>query len=170
VAASQGVQEAGKKVARENAFLRSLLMLCGVTDKQVKEYLESRTDTESTSRLPNQTAGPPSSSHNLQNPLPELDTRGTGYLPLMSAAQGEKTGRVSTPGPNTVGTVSEAQRLGGYTGIGQSASCENAAEIIASLRDHPDILDVRSELGCDSDSRCMVKNMSIFEILDKSRK
>lgn len=95
VAASQEIQEAGKRVARENAFLRSLVMLYGVTDKQVKEYLESRTDTipESSARLPEQSGNLPSSSHISQIPLPgldaRLDTRGAGYSPLKSAAQDE---------------------------------------------------------------------------------
>lgn len=42
VAATQEVQEAGRKVARENVILRSLLMLCGVTEKQTQEYLQSQ--------------------------------------------------------------------------------------------------------------------------------
>ncbi|OGE56246.1 hypothetical protein PENARI_c003G01657 [Penicillium arizonense] len=42
VAATQEVQEAGRKVARENEVLRSLLLLHGVTEKSVEEYLESR--------------------------------------------------------------------------------------------------------------------------------
>ena len=48
-------------------------------------------------------------------------------------------------------------------------SCEEAASIIASLRGHhndaPD--EVWSELGCGSRQSCRVKNLSVFELMDR---
>jgi hypothetical protein len=49
----------------------------------------------------------------------------------------------------------------------QSTSCETAARIITSMPDNVDIRDVRSELGCNSEENCMVRNMSIFDQLDR---
>lgn len=50
---------------------------------------------------------------------------------------------------------------------GQSTPCETAASIIASMRSYPDPQGVRSELGCQSSSSCMVRNMDIFQLLDE---
>ncbi|KAJ5748308.1 uncharacterized protein N7511_010004 [Penicillium nucicola] len=52
VTATQEVQAAGKKVATENALLRSLLMLHGVTEPQINQYLE--VNGESPSSIPSE--------------------------------------------------------------------------------------------------------------------
>jgi hypothetical protein len=63
--------------------------------------------------------------------------------------------------------MSKAQHLVGDQDIGQFTSWENAVRIIASQRVYPDVHDVQSELECDSESNCMVKIMSIFDVLGK---
>lgn len=45
-------------------------------------------------------------------------------------------------------------------------TCEDAANIIASMRGHGDAEAVRSELGCPPNVSCTVKNMAIFKLLD----
>ena len=45
-------------------------------------------------------------------------------------------------------------------------TCEDAANIIASMRGHGDTEAVRSELGCQPNISCTVKNITIFELLD----
>jgi hypothetical protein len=47
--------------------------------------------------------------------------------------------------------------------------CEEAAQIIASMRGHEDAEAVWSELGCSSEARCTVKNMTIFQLGDVER-
>ena len=47
--------------------------------------------------------------------------------------------------------------------------CEEAAQIIASMRGHEDADAVWSELGCSSETRCTVKNMTIFQLGDVER-
>lgn len=47
--------------------------------------------------------------------------------------------------------------------------CEEAAQIIASMRGHEDAEAVWPELGCSSDTRCSVKNMTIFQLGDVER-
>lgn len=42
--------------------------------------------------------------------------------------------------------------------------CEEAAQIIASMRGHEDTDAVWSELGCSSKASCTVKNMTIFQL------
>lgn len=176
VAATQEVQEAGRKVARENVLLRSLLMVCGVTEEQTQEYLQSHTGDISAvessaatiSRLLRPSSDRPMDSYISHTPLAELDPGVVKYVPPKSRTKEQlETERLSTTCPNTPEFVPEAHQSGGDTGIGQFSSCEDAATLIASLGDHPNIRDVRSQLGCDSESTCIVKNMSIFEILDK---
>lgn len=50
---------------------------------------------------------------------------------------------------------------------GDEISCLAAAEIIAGMRGHHNPEEVWSELGCSSSKRCMVKNMTIFDIMDQ---
>jgi len=50
---------------------------------------------------------------------------------------------------------------------GPDRSCEEAAQIIASLRGHDQSTDVLNELGC-STSSCRVANLSIFQLMDQS--
>jgi hypothetical protein len=47
--------------------------------------------------------------------------------------------------------------------------CEEAAHIIASMRGHEDPDSVWPELGCSSDTKCTVKNMTIFQLGDVER-
>lgn len=50
---------------------------------------------------------------------------------------------------------------------GQVTSCETAARIITMMRGYPDTQEARAELGCPSEKSCVVKNMTIFELLDR---
>jgi len=56
------------------------------------------------------------------------------------------------------------ERTGARTG---ETSCEEAANIIASLRGNGPDEDVWSELGCSSKQSCRVKTISVFELMDK---
>jgi hypothetical protein len=47
--------------------------------------------------------------------------------------------------------------------------CEEAAHIIASMRGHEDADSIWSELGCPPNQRCLVKNMTIFQLGDVER-
>ncbi|KAI1915149.1 hypothetical protein LOZ39_003013 [Ophidiomyces ophidiicola] len=60
-------------------------------------------------------------------------------------------------------------RLGSPTGpgAGQLTPCETAAGIITRMRGDPDLQNARAELGCSSESTCMVKNLAIFDLLDR---
>ncbi|KAJ5797118.1 uncharacterized protein N7518_005658 [Penicillium psychrosexuale] len=82
-------------------------------------------------------------------------------------SQESSVGRAVELSPVTAEPVPESQHFGGDQDTGQFTSCMTAASLIESMRNHSDFRDVRSELGCDSESNCMVKNMSIFDILDK---
>ncbi|KAJ5807062.1 hypothetical protein N7474_010654 [Penicillium riverlandense] len=188
VAASQEVQEAGRKVAKENALLRSLLILHGVSEEEIEKYLQSQatyipsisSSAMATSHSPKAPSDPLVNYHHtcttpmkLNSSPYQLDTTGTErsiskstaerYMSLDTQSSGAE--RPAVLSSDASGT--KVQQFSDDQGIGQFTSCENAARIIASLRNNPDIRDVRSELGCDSESNCMVKNMSIFDALDK---
>jgi hypothetical protein len=47
-------------------------------------------------------------------------------------------------------------------------SCEDAANIIASMRGHADKEQVRDELGCSGREQCQVKNTTLFHVMDRS--
>lgn len=48
-------------------------------------------------------------------------------------------------------------------------SCEEAANILASLRGQDDHDDLWRELGCGAKNTCRVSNFSIFELMDRER-
>jgi hypothetical protein len=48
-------------------------------------------------------------------------------------------------------------------------SCEDAARIIASMRGHEDPEGVWPELGCSATRSCMVKNITIFSMVDQGQ-
>lgn len=47
------------------------------------------------------------------------------------------------------------------------STCQAAANIIASMRGHSDTEKVLAELGCTSEKSCAVKNITIFELIDR---
>lgn len=200
VAATQEVQKAGRKVARENDLLRSLLLLHGVTETSIEEYLESRG--QPTSSTPSQCMSlaslasaklhpptapkqPPGDYHHsptipshwdLDNPPHQLRPIGARNSPPKSDAktrmeilprQEINAHRAGKLNPVTAESISESHQFGSIQDRGQFTSCVTAARIIENMHNQSDFRDVRSELGCDSKSTCMVKNMSIFDILDK---
>jgi hypothetical protein len=48
-------------------------------------------------------------------------------------------------------------------------SCEDAARIIASMRGHEQPEMVRPELGCNATGSCMVKNITILQMVDEAQ-
>lgn len=200
VTATQEVQAAGKKVATENILLRSLLMLRGVTETEIKAYLESQGQPPNSipsqsypmlsSKLENnrqrapipplvayhRSATPPhkelnSSPHELmtissKTSIPESNVNGN--VDILDS-QGSCAERASTLTPATTERGTESQQFDPRQNTGQFTSCVAAAHIIESMQAHSGHRDVRSELGCNSEPDCMVKNMSIFELLDKSQ-
>ena len=48
-----------------------------------------------------------------------------------------------------------------------ATSCETAAWIIANLRGHDNADEVRAELGCTSNVECNVKNVTVFDAMDR---
>lgn len=200
VAATQEAQIAGREVARENDLLRALLMLHGVTETSIEEYLESRR--QPTSSTPSQRMSvasqasaklhpptarnqPPGDYHhspatslywNSHHPPHQVLPIGTRNSPPKSAAktcmdippcQESNANRAAKLNPVTAESISESHQFGRLQDTGQFTSCVTAAKIIENMQNHSDFRDVQSELGCGSKSTCMVKNMSIFDIVDR---
>lgn len=193
VEVTQEIQAAGRKVAAENVLLRSLLRHHGIREKEIQEYLESH----ATNPIPPTSSSavnshpPATNSDNLKshdtfqlnticresNREPNHLLRDIGAIrvesspsdsiahscssplhPYASTAERSATGDV----PNSIGMQVNRAR-----DTAHSTSCETAANLIITIRGHADIRDVRSELGCHSESNCTVRNMDIFDILDK---
>ncbi|KAF5863453.1 hypothetical protein ETB97_010084 [Aspergillus alliaceus] len=195
VQATREVQAAGRKVAVENTHLRSLLRLHGVSDQDIHEYLTAHTasvvlqnfhsGTVLETRLPSwKSSGPntvsegspqPSSFHWYKGLLHEMaDTEPKSSLSNPAIHQqvnisenqiSEVEQRIPFDSP-THGT-SKLQPPSRNQGSGQSTPCETAAEIITSIRNYSDARDVRSEIGCQSSSNCMVRNVDILQLLDE---
>ncbi|KAF7596088.1 hypothetical protein BBP40_003350 [Aspergillus hancockii] len=196
VQATREVQAAGRKAAVENIHLRSLLRLHGVSDQAVQEYLTAHTANlvlptfHSGAAL--EARSPPWKSPSLKtvregsSQLSSFDRECKD--PLHEMADTELSSSLSSPVINQQVTISENQISDGEQrdsvdspihstsklqppsrnqSSGQSTPCETAAGIISSMRNYPDARDVRSELGCQSSSNCMVRNMDIFQLLDE---
>jgi hypothetical protein len=193
VQATREVQDAGRRVVEENAHLRSLLKLHGVSDLHIQDYLaKAKTGlppfhSRTTLKAQPQRRQSPSlnvvnksssklNSFNTQREEPlhevtviEATSRSSpAVIQSVTAPESQISERAprddfvdtSTNGPTELQPHHENQTPGQYT------LCEIAAGIIASMRHDFDTRDVRVQLGCQSNSSCMVKNMDIFQLLD----
>jgi hypothetical protein len=159
-----------------------LLRRHGVTEEEIREYLKSHTTGHTLCDQSSREARPPANSLTLttrgdrqlggsiaqsntrhpkyDNPLSETTARGDVLSPL-SDSDAKYQGNLLRY------QLSSAEQPSDKRYTGQTTPCETAARIIMTMRGCPDIRDVRSELGCHSESNCMVRNMDVFEILDK---
>lgn len=194
VTASQEIQQAGRKVAKENALLRSLLVLRGVTHDEIEAFLKSHDEYTPGGMLRSAPAincpvkpqirpwvvlgvsqRNSDGTSNISPRTEEIDgqnvpTYGQSVEVHTYANRQElTTDRASTnlqaDIPENASTLQ--QFSGDHREQGHFTSCENAARIIAGLRGYSDTHDVRSELGCGAEADCMVKNMNLFEMFDK---
>lgn len=194
VAASQEIQQAGRKVAEENALLRSLLVLRGVTEDEIEAFLKSHDEYTPGGMLRsapaiNCSVKPPirqwvvlgvsqrnfDGTSNISPRTEEIDgqnvpTYGQSVEVHTYANRQElTTDRASPNSPADIPGIAPTPQ--GFNGDqrekGHFTSCESAARIIAGLRGYSDTHEVRSELGCGADADCMVKNLNLFEMFDK---
>jgi hypothetical protein len=49
----------------------------------------------------------------------------------------------------------------------EETSCDEAARIIARLRGHDTTDEVWNELGCGTKQNCRVRNLAVFELIDR---
>ncbi|KAK9452448.1 hypothetical protein V1511DRAFT_200842 [Dipodascopsis uninucleata] len=194
VEATYEVQAAGRKVAADNALLRSLLRHHGVAETEVQEYLQSHAtcsipSTTSlttlpplTSRLPTTDGDYLKSRGNSQldafhrepkNLLREIDAISVDPSPSDSVVHTysnhmnlHAAGAGQPAAGGAANSVDVQENRAGQNGA-YSTPCETAANLIMAVRGYPDMRDVRSELGCHLGSNCTARNMDIFEILDK---
>lgn len=183
-------------MAVENTHLRSLLRLHGVSDQEVQEYLTAHTANialptfHSGAVLEARSPAWKSPGLNIvcegSSQLNSLNREYKDSLHEMAAT--EPTSSLLSPAIHQQVTISEnqisdeeqhvpvdspthgtskSQPPSRNQNSGQSTPCETAARIITSMRNYSDARDVRSELGCQSSSNCMVRNMDIFRLLDE---
>ncbi|KAM5437030.1 hypothetical protein MferCBS31731_005685 [Microsporum ferrugineum] len=144
------VQAAARKVARQNAMLRSLLNSFGMTDAKIDEYLSCAAENSNPAPVPKEAYG--SSGGASSHYAHPCRTSAAGTQP-----QPEATDRSSIPASTT---TLDRQWSDDMT------PCEEAARIIASMRGDYDEETVRAELGCAPNETCLVSNMNIFQALD----
>jgi hypothetical protein len=196
VRATQEVQIAGRKTAEENKRLRALLKLRGVTEAEIELFLHSDPEPDFTVTSQQQNLSLGSSTawqhrqqrHDTSDVAPLGRSQSRELLPLPDSANNvanegspkadsledtsskRRTERVIAPkGDNAVCPEESPAGVSGSHNSsigGEMTSCEVAASIIAGLRGYRDVNDVREELGCTS-ADCTVKNMTLFEILDR---
>ena len=197
VQATQEVQAAGRKVARENALLRVLLRLHGVSDRDIQKYLTAHARNIVPFTAHSETlleASPCSREEKSGNavsrgsPQPSLLNKRSDPLHENETVTPEATSSLSSLDANRQAAISDSQFSDTGRPVpveppinnplklqpssrnqdsGQSTPCETAARIITSMQSYPDAREVRSELGCRSSSNCMVRNMDIFQLLDQ---
>ncbi|KJF60433.1 uncharacterized protein CIMG_12404 [Coccidioides immitis RS] len=188
VEATLEVQAAGRKVAAENALLRSLLRIRGVTDFEVEHYLRAHRITPGSEIS---VAASPSLSQSPSDTIARQSTEACrsksadicprpGELHLVKEGNGRHLALQAQPASQDhprhmsepaglarrEGCCAEQQCVGELD-TGQVTSCETAARIITMMRGHLDPQDARVELGCSTETSCMVKNMTIFDLLDR---
>ncbi|KAM5465003.1 hypothetical protein MauCBS54593_006636 [Microsporum audouinii] len=176
------VQAAARKVARQNAMLRSLLNSFGMTDAKIDEYLSCAAENSNPAPVPRKrpmaaaVERRPTATPIRAEPPPPVCCRGNqdrqkcttsadeAHFPVQQQAcsgtqpQPEATDRSSNPASTT--TV-DRQWSDDMT------PCEEAARIIASMRGDYDEETVRAELGCAPNEACLISNMNIFQALDR---
>jgi hypothetical protein len=188
IAATQEVQNAGKKVKSENDLLRSLLMHHGVTEKQIEEYLKlQRRPTESTiSQLPSLVALVPTNSKLPTAPnQPPVDHNCSTATPSYWESN-DPPHEVESTDAMYLHTKQSSQSFANilncqdYNGVSKTAVSSVPIEIISQ----PELSDLESPggiqgVGCPTrhvgaarleyspQANVTVKNMSIYDILDK---
>lgn len=197
VQATREVQAAGRKVAVENTLLRALLRLLGVSDHDIQEYLtaharnivpftahsealleaNSHSWEEKSGNAVSRVSSQPSLLNKRSNPLHVNETATSEPISSLSSPDASRQVAISdsqisdtaqpVPVESPTNNTSVSQPSSRNQDSGQSTPCETAARIITSMRSYQDARDVRSELGCQSNSNCMVKNMDIFQLLDE---
>lgn len=185
VQATREVQDAGRRVLEENGHLRSLLKLHGVSDQDIQGYLEKAKAGFPTSHSGTTVKAQP---QRRQSPSLNAVNKSSSKEPLHEISITETASSQPIPAASLSATLPESQIFeraphDGITDVntdapsklqppngnqipGQYTPCEVAAGIIASMRHDFDAQNVRLELGCQSNSSCMVKNMDIFHLLD----
>ncbi|CEL07099.1 hypothetical protein ASPCAL10263 [Aspergillus calidoustus] len=183
VRATQEVQAAGRMVAVENTLLRSLLRLHGVPDQDIQQYLTAHR--KDLPPILQSRAGLKSRPHVVEFSSPSATAESSTQSISSNHERGDRTlgmvasGKTSSqfdsqvavkeqlvPIHSLIHTIPELPPLCANQSSGQSTPCETAARIIESMRSYSDTRDVRWELGCQSSSDCMVRNMDIFQLLE----
>ncbi|KAL4924627.1 bZIP transcription factor [Aspergillus undulatus] len=173
VTATQEVQAAGRKVARENEGLRELLSLHGIAESQVNQYLASR-------RSENAAPFPPvlgrQEGHGNSTTMFSTKQHAHEHAPMSHSTDANRmqyTAALSDEEP-----VPE-ERMGSGQADGlplnryrtperhdeTSMSCEAAENIIVGMHNYSDRSVIRERLGCGS-TDCRVRHLTIFEMLD----
>ncbi|KAB5528058.1 hypothetical protein GE09DRAFT_975570 [Coniochaeta sp. 2T2.1] len=187
IEASLEMQQAARRVAGENARLRALLAVKGVSDAEVEQWLHAGPDSgaspppQAPAPTPNYhtlplspascssyhtTKAPPGPRANPQKPY----THPTGNSPDTSDFNFSTTSpATSQPNPPRVAPEkSLAERVAVCCTSGNETSCEAAALILANMHGHGDVSRSRAALGCTDDSpNCTVKNTRVLELLDQ---
>jgi hypothetical protein len=189
VQATREVQDAGRRVVEENAHLRSLLKLHGVSDQDIQDYLAKAKTGFPTFHSRTTLKAQPQRRHVVSKSSSKLDSFNTQCKEsLHEITVTEATSSRSSPAviksitapecqiserapqddfvDTSTNDRTELQPQNGNQTPGQYTPCEIAAGIITSMRHDFDTRDVRVQLGCQSNSSCMVKNMDIFQLLD----
>lgn len=181
----------------ENTLLRALLRLHGVSDNDIQDFLAAHSrdvaSLTSHSGAPREAKSHSCEAKNegavsggssqltllnkASNPLHMNETvtpepTSLSPSPVASRQFATTQGQFSGAGQGVAAEPPtndrpQSQSCNRNQDSGQSTPCETAANIISSMQSYPDAQDVRSKLGCQSSTSCMVRNMDIFQLLDE---
>ncbi|KAL2835570.1 hypothetical protein BJY01DRAFT_223430 [Aspergillus pseudoustus] len=173
ITATEEVQAAGRKVARENEWLRDLLGLHGILASEVNQYLASRRNGKAGPALleSSKQRGYIESTTTLSTKNhPDQDVLRTHSTPasrvqLPVAFSDEESILEDRPASDEA----NARPINQYTTAEQhdetSMSCEAAVDMIVGMHSDQDRSVIRERLGCRS-TNCQVRHLTIFEMLD----
>jgi hypothetical protein len=110
-----------------------------------------------------QTTAPPSSASRFELNAPEPAIMPASFQtpPVQQLVEEH----LSPVNPHHLPDDTERKSL--YEKVDNLTPCEEAAYIIASLRGHDKLDEIRTELGCSLKKDCKITNLAIFEAMDR---
>ncbi|KAI1183969.1 hypothetical protein F5B17DRAFT_443008 [Nemania serpens] len=181
VRASVEMQRAAREVAWVNERLVELLAARGVTRGEVDEFLRRRKEERDR-------GGAFEDYARSANQDPESFQRSRGGVTravLVAGAEASDPAIVASEGVSK--GIGDARGRGRVSGSGIEGrdidtdtststegsralltSCDDAANIIAQLQGHGDVLHARETLGCGDSPNCHIKNTRLFQLMDET--
>ncbi|KAF2222576.1 hypothetical protein BDZ85DRAFT_282631 [Elsinoe ampelina] len=158
VQASVEVQSAARHVVAENQALRKLLAQHGAQPAEIEAFVKSQLEASKSTTQPEHIAKPKSTSQ----------ARSHQQLATPTLSPTQRSPPAQTVAPNLEMNAESAEiaiattnRNGVYT---DHISCEEAAQVIASMRGAANASEIFPELGCSQSQKCMVKSSIVFEL------
>ncbi|KAG8630729.1 hypothetical protein KVT40_002348 [Elsinoe batatas] len=158
VQATIEVQSAARHVVAENQALRKLLAQYGADTTEIETFVKSQLEATKSTIHPKyiSDSGSPKQAPGGKQLVTAAPSPTRHSLPASTGAQNPET---------NIELAEIAIDTGSRNGVySDHISCEEAAQVIASMRGAANASEIFPELGCSQTQRCMVKSSIVFEL------